>query len=458
MSQNYSGQNPQVGLEVTEVDGAPDVRGVDKIIVSNGTLTDDGGGTVTITTGGGGAGVTTIGFGTTGLTPAAASSGVVTVAGVLVVANGGTGASTLTDHGILLGSGTAAVTATAEPSDGQLLIGSTGNDPVLASVTNGTGIDITGGAGSLDIAVADTAVTPGSYGSATEVGTFTVDQQGRLTAAANATITGGGGAPTDAEYVVLATDATLTDERVLTPGVGLGALVDAGAGSTVTLNVDGVLEDLDTLGAPTADGEFIVADAAGSFAYESGSTVAQSIGGVTQDLDTLGAPTADGEFLVATGAGAFAYETDATARRSLGIGTGSVQVSILNGATAEVVGTITPGVTTAAADIILMTIDATDGGTQTDIVPDAIAANTANALGGFNELAQGGGAAFNPDTVIVTALNDATLVSNSTHCYVTSQTVGAGGTWDFNAGVWTNNGAVPQNIRINWMLIQQMTN
>jgi hypothetical protein len=36
----------------------------------------------------------------------------------------------------------------------------------------------------------DTAVTPGSYGSATEVGTFTVDSKGRLTAAGNTTITG----------------------------------------------------------------------------------------------------------------------------------------------------------------------------------------------------------------------------------------------------------------------------
>ena len=35
----------------------------------------------------------------------------------------------------------------------------------------------------------DTAVTPAAYGSATEVATFTVDQQGRLTAAADVSIT-----------------------------------------------------------------------------------------------------------------------------------------------------------------------------------------------------------------------------------------------------------------------------
>ena len=39
-------------------------------------------------------GVTTIGFGTTGLTPSAATGGVVTVAGTLAVANGGTGNAT----------------------------------------------------------------------------------------------------------------------------------------------------------------------------------------------------------------------------------------------------------------------------------------------------------------------------------------------------------------------------
>lgn len=46
---------------------------------------------------------------------------------------------------------------------------------------------------------------------------------------------GGGGAPSDAQYVVLAADATLTVERILTAGEGLRS-VDAGAGSTITLH------------------------------------------------------------------------------------------------------------------------------------------------------------------------------------------------------------------------------
>lgn len=45
---------------------------------------------------------------------------------------------------------------------------------------------------------------------------------------------GGGGAPTTAQYVTLAVDGTLTNERVLTAGVNV-TLTDGGAGSTVTV-------------------------------------------------------------------------------------------------------------------------------------------------------------------------------------------------------------------------------
>lgn len=55
-----------------------------------------------------GVAVTTISFGTTGLTPSSATSGAVTVAGTLVVANGGTGLTSLTAGRIPYGAGTSA--------------------------------------------------------------------------------------------------------------------------------------------------------------------------------------------------------------------------------------------------------------------------------------------------------------------------------------------------------------
>lgn len=53
--------------------------------------------------------VTTISFGTTGLTPSTATSGAVTVAGTLVVGNGGTGLTSLTTGRIPYGAGTSAL-------------------------------------------------------------------------------------------------------------------------------------------------------------------------------------------------------------------------------------------------------------------------------------------------------------------------------------------------------------
>jgi len=49
--------------------------------------------------------------------------------------------------------------------------------------------DVTTSAGAVATTLANTAVTPASYGSATNVATFTVDAKGRLTAAANVAIT-----------------------------------------------------------------------------------------------------------------------------------------------------------------------------------------------------------------------------------------------------------------------------
>ena len=69
----------------------------------------------------------------------------------IAVSYGGTGATTLSANGILIGNGTSAVSAT-NLTNGQLLIGSTGVAPVAATLTAGSGITITNTAGAITIA------------------------------------------------------------------------------------------------------------------------------------------------------------------------------------------------------------------------------------------------------------------------------------------------------------------
>lgn len=77
----------------------------------------------------------------------------------IAVANGGTSATSLTDHGVLVGSGTSAITPLGVAADGQLVIGSTGADPVLAVLTDGEAIDTSVGAGTITIACEDASDT-----------------------------------------------------------------------------------------------------------------------------------------------------------------------------------------------------------------------------------------------------------------------------------------------------------
>jgi hypothetical protein len=92
------------------------------------------------------------------------------------------------------------------------------------------------------------------------------------------------------------------------------AAVDASADSIAIIDATDnstKKESIADLASAMASGTGIVASG-GQFAVD----------GVLEDLDSLGAASADGEFIVATGAGAFAYESGNTARTSLGLGTG----------------------------------------------------------------------------------------------------------------------------------------
>lgn len=84
------------------------------------------------------------------------------------VADGGTGASSLTDGGVLLGSGTSAVTAMAVLTDGQMIVGDGTGDPVAESgATLRTSIGVgTGDSPTFTNVTASTALLPDASGGA----------------------------------------------------------------------------------------------------------------------------------------------------------------------------------------------------------------------------------------------------------------------------------------------------
>jgi hypothetical protein len=72
----------------------------------------------------------------------------------LAATEGGTGLSTITDHGVMVGSGTGAVTPLSVGSNGQVLVGSTGADPVFATISSSdSSVTVTDGAGTLGLTV-----------------------------------------------------------------------------------------------------------------------------------------------------------------------------------------------------------------------------------------------------------------------------------------------------------------
>jgi hypothetical protein len=91
--------------------------------------------------------------------------------GTVTVAQGGTGATTLTANGVLLGNGTSAVSATAVGATGQVLVGNTGGAPTWASLS---------GVGVTSFSAGTTGLTPSTAttGAITLAGTLNVANGG----------------------------------------------------------------------------------------------------------------------------------------------------------------------------------------------------------------------------------------------------------------------------------------
>ena len=90
-----------------------------------------------------------------------------TASGAIPVSKGGTGLNTIGDHQIIIGNA---------------------NNVFEPAVFTGSGITISYSPGVVNLAIGASGVTPGTYGSASQVGVFTVNQYGNITAASNASI------------------------------------------------------------------------------------------------------------------------------------------------------------------------------------------------------------------------------------------------------------------------------
>ena len=227
------------------------------LTAGSGVSITNGTGSITIAATGSGGTVTSVALsgGTTGLTVSGSpitTSGTITLAGTLAVANGGTGATTLT--GVVIGNGTSAFTTVTAPSgaivgttdtqtltnktingtdntitnvslttavtgtlpvlnggtgqttftNGQLLIGNTtGNTLTKATLTAGSGVSITNGTGSITIAatgsggtVTSVALSGGTTG--LTVSGSPITTSGTITLAGTLAVANGGTGATDA--------------------------------------------------------------------------------------------------------------------------------------------------------------------------------------------------------------------------------------------------------------------
>jgi hypothetical protein len=107
------------------------------------------------------------------------------------------------------------------------------NFSVASTYTAGTGLTLLG----TQFSITNTAVTAAAYGSATQVGTFTVNAQGQLTLAANTTITPAVGSITGLGAGVatwLATPSSVNLAAAVTDETGTGSLVFATSPTLVT--------------------------------------------------------------------------------------------------------------------------------------------------------------------------------------------------------------------------------
>ena len=136
-----------------------------------------------------------------------------------------------------------------------------------------TGIITTVSANTVTIDLDDTAVTPGSYGNTTAIATFTVDQQGRLTAAGTSNIAAAATILTiDADLGTPDTVDLIGDTLTFTGNTGITTTVGS---NSIDIDLDDTSVVAGTYGSATATTTFVV-DAQGRLTSAEANTISIS--------------------------------------------------------------------------------------------------------------------------------------------------------------------------------------
>jgi hypothetical protein len=173
--------------------------------------------------------------------------------------------------------GAVATTFTVAGDSGTSQTITSGTDTL--TVSGGTGLSsVAGATDTVTINLDNTAVTAGSYGSASAIPTFTVDAQGRLTAAGTASISTSFTVDADS-----GADLTISGGDTFRIIGGTGLTSTASATDTLTLDLDNTAVSAGSFGSATAVSTFTV-DAQGRLTAAGTTTIAIPASAVT-DFD-----------------------------------------------------------------------------------------------------------------------------------------------------------------------------